>query len=156
MDLGGTGTGGGGQRGWMRWLFVAVLVGIIVGAAAMCVHSFSGRRKDSAPPRVDMHFECGLCGHEFVTTREQFHREVGDLEDEDDQAAVLIDCPSCGASDCSASTVQCPKCGKHFLSIELIESAGAPRTVRPGEANNVCTHCGTDIAQWHNEHEKRK
>lgn len=127
------------------------LILVIAGSLAFIASQFFGG--PPTPPRVvELGFKCIKCANEFTMTNEAFQQRTVDMEYirlHKGTSNDMADCPKCGEKHSALQMYRCPNCQKFFLPAAVNIRTAPPGYVPP---DPVCPYCGTNMYQWHREH----
>jgi len=109
------------------------------------------KAKAESAERAVIHYVCVKCQHEFEKKLHEFAAsdlETGIRMPAAGGPAVLLDCPSCKATQSCWPAMQCPKCKKWFISQQDVAfmrycAAQQPIPEAVWRIRSKCPHCGT-------------
>ena len=140
----------------MEYLLIGALAVVIAGSLVLSLKQGCGsttRTLDGDSPYI-----CTECNEQFVPDKDK-RPPVGMMVGGPGHA-MPIDCPRCEKKACALPMRKCPKpeCAKYFLSPTIkydydMNKEGEVPEDHPAE---ICTHCGTDVAQWLHDHRPKR
>lgn len=148
------------RGGAVEWLVGLALVGVI---AASAYFVFWPERQPAETP-AEHYYICQACSHRFVQPEDEAYLEKLDMAEGTFWVPgpigplILLDCPSCQASDSAVPALVCPnpECREWFIPdkvaavAELVrEGADSrdPRFLKAVEGATVCPKCRMDYMQ---------
>jgi len=138
----------------MEWIFAGALGLIIILSLVITLWPSDSTVGIGDAPK--QHYVCVKCQHEFEKDIMSFSKEElggGMRMPEAQGPAILVDCPSCKATQSCWPAIQCPECKKWFISqqdVAFMRYYVAQQPIPEGvwRIRSKCTHCGTVPYEW--------